>query len=338
MKTLSPFKPPFFLPRSPLNSNSPSEKPRSCSIIKGFQRNHVDESYNRFQSKFEPCRLYYTIRLHKQCRIRRNTVVRSELIGAASPDSAYSLTEFQLGSKLRGICFYAWSAFLAIPLFVVMSMVHPFVLLFDRYRRKVHHLIANIWASLTINPFFRVELEGLENLPPMNMPAVYVSNHQSFLDIYTLLTLGRSFKFISKTGIFVIPIIGWAMFFMGLIPLRRMDSRSQLECLKRCMDLVRKGASVFFFPEGTRSKDGKLHAFKKGAFSVAAKTGAPVVPITLMGTGNLMPSGMEGVLNSGSVKVVIHKPIEGDDPDLLCDKARNTIADNLLLHGYGVHH
>ncbi|PKA54198.1 1-acyl-sn-glycerol-3-phosphate acyltransferase 1, chloroplastic [Apostasia shenzhenica] len=224
----------------------------------------------------------------------------------------------------------------AIPLFVMMVMMHPFVMILDRHRRRFHHLTAKIWAILTISPFYRFEFEGIHNLPSDDTAAVYVSNHQSFLDTYTLLTLGRSFKFISKTSIFLIPIIGWAMFLMGLVPLRRMDSKSQLECLKRCMDFVRKGASVFFFPEGTRSKDGKLGAFKKGAFAVAAKTEALVVPIALMGTGKIMPTGMEGILNSGSVKVVIHKPIKGTDAENLCTESRNAIADTLIRHGYGM--
>lgn len=109
-----------------------------------------------------------------------------------------------------------------------MIAQHPFVLLFDQYRRKAQFSIAKIWASLTVAPFFKIEYERLENLPPPDVPAVYVSNHQSFLDIYTLLTLGRSFKFISKTGIFLFPIIGWAMLMLGVIPLKRMDSRSQM--------------------------------------------------------------------------------------------------------------
>lgn len=226
---------------------------------------------------------------------------------------------------------------IAIPLFVSMIVAHPFVLMLDRHRRRFHHWIACVWAAASVVPFYRFQFEGLENLPVRDGAAVYVSNHQSFLDIYTLLMLGRCFKFISKTGIFVIPVVGWAMFLMGLIPLRRMDSRSQLDCLKRCIDLVRKGASVFFFPEGTRSKDGKLGMFKKGAFTVAVKTGVPIVPITLLGTGQLMPSGMESILNSGSVKVVVHKPIEGTDADLLCKQSRNVIAETLILHGYGVH-
>ncbi|GJM91108.1 hypothetical protein PR202_ga07452 [Eleusine coracana subsp. coracana] len=185
--------------------------------------------------------------------------------------------------------------------------------------------------------FYKLEVEGMENLPPNSSPAVYVANHQSFLDIYTLLTLGRCFKFISKTSIFMFPIIGWAMYLLGVIPLRRMDSRSQLDCLKRCVDLVGKGASVFFFPEGTRIAAFGYNCCQRGAFSVATKTGAPVIPIILIGTGKLMPSGMEGSLNSGSVKVIIHEPIQGNEADALCSEARNVIADTLHRHGYGVH-
>jgi 1-acyl-sn-glycerol-3-phosphate acyltransferase len=239
------------------------------------------------------------------------------------------IAELKLEAKVRGVCFYAVTSFAAIFLFVFMLVGHPSVLLFDRYRRKFHYFVAKVWAKLTVTPFFKIEYEGLENLPPPDTPAVYVSNHQSFLDIYTLLTLGRSFKFISKTGIFLYPIIGWAMFLLGVIPLKRMDSRSQMDCLKRCMDLIKKGASVFFFPEGTRTKDGNLGVFKKGAFSIAAKTKVPVVPITLIGTGRIMPAGREGIVNLGSVKVVIHKPIDGNDADMLCKEARNKIASAL---------
>nr|QVG79487.1 lysophosphatidic acid acyltransferase [Eranthis hyemalis] len=288
---------------------------------------------NGLKKRVELCRPYYDISSQKRCKTPRNIVVRSELAGVGSSDTSYSLTEYQLGSKVRGLCFYSVTAVAAVFLFMFMILAHPFVLLLDRYRRRTHHLIAKVWATLSVFPFFKIEFEGLENLPAPDIPAVYVSNHQSFLDIYTALILGRNFKFISKVGIFVFPIIGWAMYLLGTIPLKRKDSRSQLECFKRCMHLLRKGASVFFFPEGTRSKDGKLGAFKKGAFSLAAKTGVPVVPITLMGTGQIMPSGMETILHSGSVKVVIHKPIEGNDPDVLSEKARNVIANTLILHG-----
>lgn len=86
---------------------------------------------------------------------------------------------------------------------------------------------------------------------------VFVANHQSFMDIYSLFYLGRPFKFISKTSNFLIPIVGWSMFLTGHVPLQRMDLRSQMQCLSRCSDLLKEGCSVLFFPEGTRSIDGR---------------------------------------------------------------------------------
>ncbi|KAL1817717.1 hypothetical protein ACET3Z_020291 [Daucus carota] len=284
------------------------------------------------------CTFYSTVKHnwshdHNQNRVPRYIVARSEIAGTGYPDAAHQLPELQLVSKVKGICFYAVTASVAIILFMLMLVAHPFVLLFDRYRRKAHHQIARMWAILAVAPFIKVEVEGLDNLPSSDTPAVYVSNHQSFLDIYTLLTLGRSFKFISKTSIFLFPIIGWAMFLLGAIPLKRMDSRSQLQTLKRCMDLVKKGGSVFYFPEGTRSKDGKLGPFKKGAFSIASKCGVAVVPITLIGTGKIMPVGMESRLYPGSIKVVIQKPIYGNNTEALCNEARNIIAETLVNDG-----
>ncbi|KAL8497588.1 hypothetical protein ACS0TY_021070 [Phlomoides rotata] len=267
------------------------------------------------------------------CRGRRKNsrgvVVRSELTGTGSTGASYPLSDIWLSPKVRGICFYVVTTIAAVILFVPMVLEHPFVLMFDRYRRRAHYLVAKAWASLSVAPFVKIEYEGLENLPRIDTPAMYVANHQSFLDIYTLLTLGRSFKFISKTSVFLYPIIGWAMFMLGVIPLKRTDSRSQFECLKRCIALVQKGASIFFFPEGTRSRDGKLGTFKKGAFSVAAKTGVPIVPITLIGAGKIMPPGMEGRLNPGSVKVVVHPPFVGNNAEELCNEARNVIGQEL---------
>ncbi|KAM1478449.1 hypothetical protein ACFX2I_025872 [Malus domestica] len=284
-------------------------------------------SWCDFDAKEKIGRSCYDIRLHKQHRLTRYTVLRS----AAGAD--YPFPEPNMVSKLRGIGFCAVTAFNAIYLFVLMLILHPLVLLLDRYKRKAHIFIAKVWATTTVTPFVRIKYEGLENLPSPDTPAVYVSNHQSFLDIYILFTIGRPFKFISKTSIFLYPVIGWAMFLMGVIPLKRMDSKSQLECLKRCIELINKGASVFFFPEGTRSKDGTLGAFKRGAFSVAAKTKVPVVPITLIGTGKIMPPGREDILNTGAVKVVIHKPIEGHDTEVLCSETRNVIAGALDRQG-----
>lgn len=284
-------------------------------------------------------------RMH--CRTKYNqraprceTVVGAQVSQFSNADwnkSTASTSGPTLGQRMRAICFYITTYIVAVPLFFIMLFIQPYVLIFDRHKRKAQHFINKIWANLTIFLFFKAEIEGLENLPGPDDGAVYVSNHQSFLDIYTLFLLGRPFKFISKTSIFLIPIIGWAMYLTGHVPLRRMDTKSQMECLRHCQKLIKQGVPVFFFPEGTRSRDGKMAKFKRGAFTIAAKAQVPVVPISLIGTGKLMPNGMEGTLRPGAVKVIIHPPLHGNDPDELSDQSRDVISRSLLQHGLEVH-
>ncbi|KAG2434449.1 hypothetical protein HYH02_012279 [Chlamydomonas schloesseri] len=235
-----------------------------------------------------------------------------------------------LFAKIRAIMFFAWSFLLSLPLFVTMMVMAPLVLAFDKYRRLAQHFVNNLWACASTAPFYKVTIIGRENLPPPDKPVVYVANHQSFLDIYSLFHLQRPFKFISKTSNFLIPIIGWSMFLTGHVMINRVDRRSQLKCLQQCRDLLAEGAPVLFFPEGTRSLDCKMAGFKKGAFSVAAKAGVEVVPITLLGTGALMPSGKESQLRPGQVTIVVHKPLPASkDADKLCDAARVAVASSL---------
>jgi 1-acyl-sn-glycerol-3-phosphate acyltransferase len=119
------------------------------------------------------------------------------------------------------------------------------------------------------------------------------------------------------------------MFLTGHVMINRVDRRSQLECLKQCGELLKRGASVLFFPEGTRSRDRRMYAFKKGAFSVAAKAKVPVVPITLRGTGDLMPNKKEFLLFPGRVQVVIHPAVPASDADTMMVEAYKAIAGSL---------
>lgn len=234
-------------------------------------------------------------------------------------------------ATVRAVVFFTWSLLLAVPLFLSMVCLAPFVMLFDKSRRLAQHFVNNIWAKVSTTPFYSVEIVGKENLPPADKPVVYVANHQSFLDIYSLFHLNRPFKFISKTSNFMIPIVGWSMFLTGHVMLNRIDRRSQLECLKQCIALLGMSAPVLFFPEGTRSKDCRLAGFKKGAFSVAQKAQVDVLPVTLIGTGSLMPSGRESKLYPGKVTIIVHPPIstKGRGADVVCAEARKVIAGSL---------
>eukprot|EP00884_Botryococcus_braunii_P019371 jgi/Botrbrau1/6117/Bobra.331_2s0012.1 len=231
-------------------------------------------------------------------------------------------------ASIRAFAFFVSTFALAIPLFILMCLMSPFVAIFDRKRRLAQHIVNNIWAKMSSRLFYRVEIEGKQNLPSMETPAVYVANHLSALDIFTLFHLNRPFKFVSKTSVFFIPIIGWSMFLTGHVMLNRVDSKSQIAVLTTCRDLLADGCSVLFFPEGTRSKDGKLYDFKKGAFSTATKGKVAVVPVTILGTNHLMPNGQEGRLYPypHPVRMVVHPPIFGSNAAELAKQAREAIA------------
>ncbi|KAK9808433.1 hypothetical protein WJX73_004860 [Symbiochloris irregularis] len=246
---------------------------------------------------------------------------------APNPGQASGLSAFL--ATVKAVIFYTVSLTIAVPLFVVMLALSPFMAIFDKHRRLAQHFVNDVWARLSTLLFYRVTIEGKEHLPDPKEPAVYVANHQSFLDIFTLFQLGRPFKFVSKTSIFLIPIVGWSMWLTGHIPLKRLDKRSQIACLGRCQDALKQGASVLFFPEGTRGDGRQMGAFKKGAFSVAAKAQVPVIPVTLMGTGAIMPGGKELRMYPGNVHVIIHPRVQPKQADTMMQEARRAIASSL---------
>lgn len=94
------------------------------------------------------------------------------------------------------------------------------------------------------------------------MPVVFVSNHKSWLDIYSLFWLDIPLKFVAKREIFYIPVAGWAMALIGHVALDRDVSDKGAVVLAKCRQRLQQGASVFFFAEGRRTRDGKLNAFK----------------------------------------------------------------------------
>ena len=107
-----------------------------------------------------------------------------------------------------------------------------------------------------------------------------------------------------------------------------MDRKSQLQCLKQCGELLKSGSSLIFFPEGTRSKTGQMASFKKGAFSVAAREKKRVVPVTLIGTNELMASGKEGQLYSGAIRVIVDEPLDCEDANQTMKEAEEIITMN----------
>jgi 1-acyl-sn-glycerol-3-phosphate acyltransferase len=136
-----------------------------------------------------------------------------------------------------------------------------------------------------------VVVEGLENLPA-EASQVFVSTHQSMLDVPALFAaVPARTRFVAKKDLFRIPLFGRAIRMLGFVPIDREDRRGAVAALGQAAELARSQRPILVFPEGTRSRDGRLLPFKKGAFALAHQLRLPIVPIACLGGARCMPPG-----------------------------------------------
>jgi 1-acyl-sn-glycerol-3-phosphate acyltransferase len=190
---------------------------------------------------------------------------------------------------LFSLAFWAFIVVSSALLFPVALVVWAVTAPFDR-RLRVQHAFTCFWASLYswLNPLWRVRVEGREHIRP-GRTYVMVANHQSFLDILILFRLFRHFKWVSKAEMFRIPAIGWNMVLNRYVRLRRGSPESIARMMATCEAHLAQGSSIMIFPEGTRSPDGRLKAFKHGAFTLAQRARVPLLPIVVEGTAHALP-------------------------------------------------
>ncbi len=168
------------------------------------------------------------------------------------------------------------------------------------------------WARLNswLTPM-RVRVETRENLDP-HQSYVLVCNHQSHYDVWVLYGwLGVDFKWVMKQELRRVPGLGAACERLGHIFIDRSDHKAALASLEAAKERIVDGTSVIFFPEGTRSPDGKLMRFKRGAFRMALDLGLPILPLTVTGTCDVLPAHSADLM-PGSARLVIHPPISTD--------------------------
>jgi 1-acyl-sn-glycerol-3-phosphate acyltransferase len=192
-------------------------------------------------------------------------------------------------------------------LFTLIGVV--VITLFDRNGRRVHLHVAVPWAKTILWVCgIKVRVRGLENIDP-TVPHVYMTNHQSFLDIFALLAvIPVDFKFIVKQELMRIPVLGFGMRRAGYIGIERTEPRKAVQSIRQAAERIRNGASVLIFPEGTRSPDGRLQAFKRGGFNLALKSGCDIVPVAISNSYRLAPKGSLRIAK-GSFDISIGKPI-----------------------------
>jgi 1-acyl-sn-glycerol-3-phosphate acyltransferase len=232
------------------------------------------------------------------------------------------------------LAFWSFLALSSLVLFPVALVVWTVTAPFDR-RLRAQHAFTCFWASLYtwLNPLWRVSVEGREHVR-RGATYVMVANHQSFLDILVLFRLFRHFKWVSKAEMFRIPCIGWNMALNGYVHLRRGSPESIARMMAACERHLAAGSSVMIFPEGTRSPDGRLRAFKHGAFTLAQRAGVPILPIVVDGTANALPK--HGFVLRGRhairARVLPEVPLEdvvGQPLDVLIADVRGRIAREL---------
>ncbi len=177
----------------------------------------------------------------------------------------------------------------SIPLFLTALILRLATYPFDR-RLRLLHLFTCFWASIYtwMMPAWRIRIEGRENV---RKGATYmvICNHQSQLDILVAFRLFFHYKWVSKVEIFRVPLIGWNMSLNRYVKLKRGDRKSIEQMLKECAVHLDEGSSIFMFPEGTRSPDGEVKAFKPGAFQLAKEKKVPILPVVVSGTNKALP-------------------------------------------------
>ncbi len=162
----------------------------------------------------------------------------------------------------------------------------------------------------------RLEVALMAPLPAG--PAIFVANHESALDIWAVVAaIPRGVRFAAKAELFRLPVFGWYLKVGGHIRVDRRDHAAAVASLATAAAQIRGGTSLVVFPEGTRSRDGRVHAFKKGPFVVALQAGVPVVPVAVAGSGAVTPKALVEVY-PGTIRVTVGEPVlPADFPDRL---------------------
>lgn len=153
----------------------------------------------------------------------------------------------------------------------------------------------------------KLDVRGREKIPP-GRAVVYMPNHQSNCDPVAIFVVLSPVLILAKKEFFRIPILGQAMKLHGFIPVDRKNRESAIKAVAEATLLLKAGHSFLAFPEGTRSRDGRLQSFKKGVFLMAMDAGVPIVPISISGAREIMPKGAWAV-RPGTVRITFQDAV-----------------------------
>lgn len=195
------------------------------------------------------------------------------------------------------------------------------------------------WALCRANGT-KVVVRGRRKADP-NQSYIIMSNHQSHFDILALYGhLWRQFRWVMKQELRKVPVLGWACDEIGHIYIDRSDREKSIASLRRAQERLESGVSIIFFPEGARSRDGSLGEFKKGGFIMALEMGLPILPISVSGAREILPSKSMALRRGGRIDVMVHEPIDTssyshETIEQLMGEVRRSIAAGLTVDERG---
>lgn len=223
-----------------------------------------------------------------------------------------------------------WTAVIVMTLLWLPVMAVVRLLDRDPARYTTGRAFRRLGAGTTrVNPLWRVQIEG--DLPEdPRRPYVVVANHQSLVDIPVLCRLPWEMKWVAKAELFRVPVVGWMLKLAHDIPVKRLDRGSRARALRRAVAMLEQRCSVMFFPEGTRSPDGRVQRFTMGAFRLAIDAGVPVLPIAIDGTQRTAPKHGWQFRGRLVARVGVLEPVETealhpDDAPALAEQIRQQI-------------
>jgi 1-acyl-sn-glycerol-3-phosphate acyltransferase len=200
-----------------------------------------------------------------------------------------------------------------VPLFILFTIViSAFFILFMSLRlRRAGEMTIQLWSRVFLFvPPLHFSVAGTKNLEP-DTQYFFLANHLSNFDVPMLFrAIPTPIRYLAKKELYKIPVFAQALKVAGIVKIDRGAGFSSYAAINEGVANAKKnGYSLIVFPEGTRSRDGELHSFKKGAFRMAISTGLPVVPVTVNGTWEVWPPGSK-LFYKGDASVVIHEPIQ----------------------------
>lgn len=223
---------------------------------------------------------------------------------------------------LKSIFIWLTGVIMIVVFFPITFLIWILALPFDKNRSVIHRLLN--WQSkimVGLMPIWKLTIEGREKVSG-NVPCVIISNHQSILDILFINCLCYNLKWVSKIENMKVPILGWYLRMADYIVINRGDPESKELMMEKSMRCLRQGTSVMMFPEGTRSANGDLGFFRRGAFKMAIDAGVPILPVVLDGSGGILPKHGLVFTTGHRVKLKVLDPVypgsfRTTDPDAL---------------------